>query len=129
MPALHGPGREHLAKFECCDGRLSPLRPGCLHSWLDGAPLAGFPRAPFMCSKAAVTLHTPLDLRGNIPRFIDITHRRWNDVRVLDEPIPEAGAFTVMDRGKSFQKKSEPMATFMTLGKPTNWMTSGRHYV
>ena len=68
--------------------------------------LAGFPRAPFMRSKAAVTLHTPLDLRGNIPRFIDITHRRWNDVRVLDEPIPEAGAFTVMDRGKSFQKRA-----------------------
>ncbi len=52
-----------------------------------------------MRSKAAVKLHTPLDLRGNIPRFTDITHRRWNDVRVLDEPIPEAGAFTVMDRG------------------------------
>ena len=59
-----------------------------------------------MRSKAAVTLHTPLDLRGNIPRFIDITHGRWNDVRVLDEPIPETGVFTVMDRGKSFQKRA-----------------------
>ena len=61
--------------------------------------LAVFPWAPFMRSKAAVKLHTLLDLRGNIPSFIHITHGRWNDVRMLDELIPEAGAFYVMDRG------------------------------
>ena len=61
--------------------------------------LSVFPWAPFMRSKAAVKLHTLLDLRGNIPSFIHITHGRWNDVRGLDELIPEPAAFYVMDRG------------------------------
>ena len=52
-----------------------------------------------MRSKAAVKLHTLLDLRGNIPSFIHISHGRWNDMRVLDELIPEPGAPYVMDRG------------------------------
>ena len=58
-----------------------------------------FPWAPFMRSKAAVKLHTLLDLRGNIPSFIHISHGRWNDMRALDELIPEPGALYVMDRG------------------------------
>ena len=61
--------------------------------------LSGFPWAPFQRSKAAVKLHTLLDLRGDIPSFIHITHGRWHDARVLDVITPEAGAFYVMDRG------------------------------
>ncbi len=58
-----------------------------------------FPWAPFQRSKAAVKLHTLLDLRGNIPAFIHITDAHWHDSWVLDELTPEAGAFYVMDRG------------------------------
>ncbi len=58
-----------------------------------------FPWAPFQQSKAAVKLHTLLDLRGNIPAFIHITGARWHDSWVLDELVPEPGAFYVMDRG------------------------------
>ena len=61
--------------------------------------LAVFPWAPFQQSKAAIKLHTLLDLRGNIPAFIHITSARWHDSWVLDELIPEPGAFYVMDRG------------------------------
>jgi hypothetical protein len=49
--------------------------------------------------KAAIKLHTLLDLHGNIPTFIGITDGKVADVRVLDEIVPEAGAFYVMDRG------------------------------
>ncbi len=58
-----------------------------------------FPWAPFQQSKAAIKLHTLLDLRGNIPAFIHITGARWHDSWVLDELTPEPGAFYVMDRG------------------------------
>ncbi len=58
-----------------------------------------FPWTPFQRSKAAVKLHTLLDLRGNIPAFIHITSARWHDSWVLDELTPEPGAFYVMDRG------------------------------
>ncbi len=58
-----------------------------------------FPWAPFQRSKAAIKLHTLLDLRGNIPAFIHITGARWRDSWVLDELTPEPGAFYVMDRG------------------------------
>ncbi len=58
-----------------------------------------FPWAPFQRSKAAIKLHTLLDLRGNIPAFIHITGARWHDSWVLDELTPEPGAFYVMDRG------------------------------
>jgi len=61
--------------------------------------LSVFPWAPFQRSKAAIKLHTLLDLRGNIPTFIHITDGRWYDVKVLDEIIPEPGAFYIMDRG------------------------------
>ncbi len=61
--------------------------------------LSVFPWAPFQRSKAAVKLHVLLDLRGNIPTFIHISDGRWHDVKVLDELIPEPGAFYIMDRG------------------------------
>ncbi|MGH9438900.1 MAG: IS4 family transposase [Terriglobia bacterium] len=61
--------------------------------------LSVFPWAPFRTTKAAVKLHTLLDLRGNIPSFIHITDGKVHDVNVLDILVPEAGAFYVMDRG------------------------------
>ncbi len=61
--------------------------------------LAMFPWAPFRSTKAAVKLHTLLDLRGSIPSFIDITDGKVHDVNVLDLLIPEPGAYYVMDRG------------------------------
>ena len=58
-----------------------------------------FPWAPFRSAKAAVKLHTLLDLRGNIPAFIHITDGKTHEVNVLDILPIEAGAFYVMDRG------------------------------
>ena len=53
----------------------------------------------FRSTKSAVKLHTLLDLRGNIPTFIDITDGKVHDVNVLDILLIEAGAFYIMDRG------------------------------
>jgi Transposase DDE domain/Domain of unknown function (DUF4372) len=61
--------------------------------------LALFPWARFRKKKAAVKLHTLLDLRGNIPTFIHISDGKLHDVNVLDQMIVEAGSFYVMDRG------------------------------
>jgi len=61
--------------------------------------LSLFPWAKFRKHKGAVKMHTLLDLRGNIPTFIGITDGKVHDVNVLDEILPEAGAFYVMDRG------------------------------
>jgi len=61
--------------------------------------LSLFPWAKFRTHKAAVKMHTLLDLRGNIPTFIRITDGKVHDVNILDEITPEAGAFYVMDRG------------------------------
>jgi len=61
--------------------------------------LSLFPWARFRSTKAAVKLHTLLDLRGPIPTMISITEGKQADVSVLDELIPEPGAFYVMDRG------------------------------
>jgi len=58
-----------------------------------------FPWARFGRHKAAVKMHTLLDLRGAIPTFIRITEGKLHDVHFLDELILEAGAFYVMDRG------------------------------
>src|SRR5665213_3074856 len=60
--------------------------------------LSLFPWARFRRTKAAVKMHTLLDLRGNIPAFIHITDGKVHDVNVLDELLIEAGAFYVMDR-------------------------------
>lgn len=61
--------------------------------------LSMFPWASFLSTKAAVKLHTLLDLRGNIPSFIHISDGKLHEVNILDQLIPEAGAFYVMDRG------------------------------
>jgi hypothetical protein len=61
--------------------------------------LSLFPWAKFRRHKAAVKMHTLLDLHGNIPTFISITGGKVHDVNILDEILPEAGAFYVMDRG------------------------------
>jgi len=61
--------------------------------------LSLFPWARFRSTKAAVKLHTLLDLRGPIPTFIAISDGKQADVRVLDEVVPEPGAFYVLDRG------------------------------
>jgi len=58
-----------------------------------------FPWAPFRTTKAAIKLHTLLDLRGNIPSFIHISDGKLHDVNILDELLPEPGAFYIMDRG------------------------------
>ena len=61
--------------------------------------LSLFPWAKFRRHKAAVKMHTLLDLHGNIPTFISITDGKVHDVNILDEILPEAGAIYVMDRG------------------------------
>ncbi|MHC1767207.1 MAG: IS4 family transposase [Verrucomicrobiia bacterium] len=58
-----------------------------------------FPWARFRRTKAAVKLHTVIDIRGSIPVFISISEGKQADVRVLDELFFEPGAFYVMDRG------------------------------
>ena len=61
--------------------------------------LSVFPWARFRKAKAAIKLHTLLDLRGNIPSFIHISDGKMHEVNVLDILIPEAGSFYIMDRG------------------------------
>jgi len=61
--------------------------------------LSVFPWAPFRSTKAAVKMHTLLDLRGNIPSFIHISDGKWHEVNIFDMLVPEPGAFYVMDRG------------------------------
>jgi hypothetical protein len=60
--------------------------------------LSLFPWAKFRRHKAAVKMHTLLDLHGNIPTFIRVTSGDVHDVNLLDEILPETGAFYVMDR-------------------------------
>jgi transposase len=61
--------------------------------------LSMFPWARFRTTKAAVKMHTLLDLHGNIPTFIHLSDGKLHDVNVLDFLVPEAGAIYVMDRG------------------------------
>ena len=61
--------------------------------------LSVFPWAPFRSTKAAIKLHTLLDLRGNIPSFLHVSDGKLHDVNVLDLLLPEPGAFYIMDRG------------------------------
>jgi transposase len=61
--------------------------------------LSMFPWAHFRSTKAAVKMHTLLDLRGPIPTFIHISDGKLGDVNVLDLLVPEPGAYYVMDRG------------------------------
>jgi hypothetical protein len=61
--------------------------------------LSLFDWAPFRSTKAAIKLHTLLDLRGAIPAFIHISDGKLHDVNVLDILVAEAGCFYIMDRG------------------------------
>ena len=80
--------------------------------------LSMFPWAPFCSTKAAVKLHTLLDLRGAIPTFIHISDGKMHDVNVLDLLVIEAGAFYVMDRGyldfKRLYELDQARAFFVT---------------
>jgi hypothetical protein len=80
-----------------------------------------FPWARFRRHKAAVKLHTLLDLRGSIPTFIRITEGKWHDVNILDDLPLEAGAYYVMDRDyldfKRLHRFSEVGAFFVTRAK------------
>jgi hypothetical protein len=80
-----------------------------------------FPWAPFRSTKAAIKLHTLIDLRGNIPSFIHISDGKLHDVNVLDQLLPEPGAFYVMDRGyldfERLHRLHEAGAFFVTRAK------------
>ena len=60
--------------------------------------LSVFPWARFRSRKAAVKMHTLLDVRGSIPTFIEVSEGKIHDVNILDQLLPEAGSFYVMDR-------------------------------
>lgn len=61
--------------------------------------LSMFPWARYRSNDSAVKLHTLLDLRGNIPSFLYVSDGKFSDYAILDQLIPEPGAFYVMDRG------------------------------
>jgi uncharacterized protein DUF4372/DDE family transposase len=83
--------------------------------------LSLFPWAKFRRKKGAVKLHTLLDLRGNIPCFIHISHGKMHDLTVLDRLPIEPGAFYVMDRGyvdfERLYRFTLANAFFVTRGK------------
>ena len=89
-----------------------------------------FPWAPFRSTKAAVKLHTLLDLRGSIPSFIFISDGKMHDVNILDRIQPEPGAFYVMDRGyvdfKRLARLDEAGSFFVTRAKSN--MKARRRY-
>jgi hypothetical protein len=86
--------------------------------------LSLFPWASFRKHKAAVKMHTVLDLRGNIPSFIEITEGTLHDVNILDILIPEPGSFYIMDRGYlDFERLyvlTQLLAFFVTRAKKNN---------
>jgi Domain of unknown function (DUF4372)/Transposase DDE domain len=71
----------------------------CLDSTTIDLCLSLFDWAPFRATKAAVKVHTLLDLRGSIPAFVHISDGRFHDIHVLDMLQFEPGAFYVVDRG------------------------------
>jgi hypothetical protein len=83
--------------------------------------LSLFPWAKFRRRKGAVKLHTLLDLRGNIPSFVHISHGKMHDVTVLDYLPIEAGAFYIMDRGyvdfRRLNRLTQGGAFFVTRAK------------
>jgi Domain of unknown function (DUF4372)/Transposase DDE domain len=83
--------------------------------------LSLFPWAKFRRRKGAVKLHTLLDLRGNIPCFVHISHGKMHDVTVLDLLPIEPGAFYVMDRGyvdfRRLNRLTQGGAFFVTRAK------------
>jgi transposase len=83
--------------------------------------LSLFPWAKFRTHKGAVKVHTLLDLRGNIPTYIAITPGNVHDVNILDQLIPEPGAFYIMDRGyvdfSRLYRLTQDQVYFVTRGK------------
>jgi hypothetical protein len=83
--------------------------------------LSLFPWARFRRHKGAIKLHTLLDLQGNIPCFVHVSHRKTPDVTVLDQLPIEPGAFYVMDRGyvdfRRLYRFTTAAAFFVTRGK------------
>jgi hypothetical protein len=79
--------------------------------------LSLFPWHPFRDTKAAVKLHTLLDLHGAIPTFLHISDGKLHDVNVLDLLIPEPAAFYVMDRGQE-EKMITKLLKFILLMPP-----------
>lgn len=92
--------------------------------------LSLFDWAPFRAIKAAIKLHTLLDLRGSIPAFIHVSDGKMHDVKVLDILPIEAGAFYVMDRGyldfARLYQMHQAEAFFVTRAK--RGMDAGRVY-
>ena len=74
--------------------------------------LSVFPWAPFRSTKAAIKLHTLLDLRGPIPTFLHVSDGKMADVHALDRIIPEPGAFYVMDRAYLDFERLHALAAF-----------------
>lgn len=85
--------------------------------------LSVFPWAHFRTTKAAVKLHTLIDLRGNIPTFIHISDGKLHDVNVLDVLPIEPGSIYVMDRGyvdfERLYRITRSLAFFVTRAKST----------
>ena len=83
--------------------------------------LSVFPWAVFRSTKAAIKLHTLLDLRGNIPTFIHISDGKVHEVNILDQLLPEPGAFDILDRGfldfERLYRFHEAGSFFVTRGK------------
>jgi hypothetical protein len=83
--------------------------------------LSLFPWAPFRRRKGAVKVHTLLDLRGNIPCFVHVSHGKTHDVTVLDHVPIEAGAFYMMDRAytdfRRLNRLTQAGAFFVTRAK------------
>jgi len=70
-----------------------------LDSTLIDLCLAMFTWTPSQQGKAGIRLHTLLDLRGPIPSFLYISEARWAEIKILDQLLPEPGAFYLLDRG------------------------------
>jgi transposase len=89
--------------------------------------LSLFPWAPFRKTKAAIKLHTLLNIQGNIPEFIDISDGKMHDVNVLDHMFFQPGAFYVMDRGyldfERLYKIHQARAFFVTRAKSNTKLT------
>ena len=86
--------------------------------------LSLFPWATFRRRKGAVKLHTLLDLRGNIPCFLRVSHGKMHDVNILDELPIEPGAFYIMDKAyidyARLYRLHQQAAFFLTRAKKTS---------
>ena len=88
--------------------------------------LSAFPWAPFRAAKAAVKLHTLLDLRGNIPTVIHISDGKLHEINILDQLLAEPGAFYLLDRGfTDFARLHRLHAAGMLLRDPQEIQSQG----